>query len=160
MTTVGLNFTKINASRTGSSESIKVENNVGITNLVESGIPDQKKSLLKFQFKFMCKYEPNIGSIELEGELIEIFDKDFSTKIMEMWTKQKALHKDVTSRVLNIILGKANIEAIIISKELGLPSPIQMPKVEIKAREVKAEAASDSKEQKTAPKPENKPKKR
>jgi hypothetical protein len=133
MTTVGLNFTKITAERTSSAEhNIKVENNVGVTNVAESSIVDPKKSLVKFQFTFVCKYEPNIGTIEIVGELIEILDKEFATKVIESWTKNKSLHKDVTARVLNTILGKANIEAIVISRDLGLPSPIALPKVEIR----------------------------
>lgn len=153
MTLVGFNFTKISAERMGTSENVKVESNVAITNIVESKMSDPKKSILKFLFNFKAKYEPGIGLIELNGELIEIYDKELGTKILEGWTKNKNLHKDVAGRVLNAILTKSNIEAIIMSKELGLPSPVQMPKVEIKDR------APASTEIKTENKPE-KPKKK
>lgn len=154
MTLVGLNFTKICAERMGGSENVRVESNVAITNVIEAKMPDPKKAILKFQFLFTAKFEPNVGLIELKGELIEMYDKDLGAKILEGWAKSKSLHKDVAPRVLNAILAKSNIEAIIMSKELGLPSPVQMPKVEIKQK-----SASTKVDEKVESKPE-KPKKK
>lgn len=150
MTLVGLNFTKISAERMGSSENVRVESNVGINNIVEAKMPDPKKTILKFQFSFTSKFEPNVGLIELKGELIEMYDKDLGAKILEGWTKTKSLHKDVAPRILNAILAKSNIEAILMSKELGLPSPVQMPKVEVKPKTAvpKAEEKAESKSEK------------
>jgi hypothetical protein len=146
---VGLNFTKISAERLGASENVRVESNVAITNVIEAKMPDPKKSILKFQFLFTAKFEPNVGLIELKGELIEIFDKDLGVKIIDGWVRGKNLYKDVAPRVLNAILAKSNVEAIIMSKELGLPSPVQMPKVEIKPK-----AATPKVEEKVESKPE------
>jgi len=158
MTMVGLNFTKISGERFGSSENVRVESNVAITNIVESKMPDPKKSILKFQFLFTAKFEPNIGLTELKGELIEIFDKELGVKIMDGWTKGKNLHKDVAPRILNAILAKSNVEAILMSKELGLPSPIQMPKVEIKpkAAALKVEEKTENKAESKVEKPKKK----
>lgn len=158
MTMIGLNFTKITAERTSNAvNNIRVENNVGVTNIVESTIVDPKKSLLKFEFAFVCKFQPNVGNIEINGELLEIFDKEFATKVMDGWTKSKGLHKDITARVLNTILGKANVEAIIISRDLGLPSPIALPKVEVKDKPVAAKADTVEAPAKAEAKPEAKP---
>jgi len=132
MTTVGFSFNKILASKNNVSEAnIRVENNVGILNVNETAV-DAKKSIIKYEFNFTCKYEPGLGLVELTGELVEMYEKEFSAKVMEGWNKDKKLHPEVMQRVLNSILGRANIEAIVISRELGLPSPIQLPKVELK----------------------------
>lgn len=148
MTMVGLNFTKISAERMGGAENVRVESNVAITNVIEAKMPDPKKAILKFQFLFTAKFEPNIGLIELKGELIEMYDKDLGAKILEGWSKSKSLHKDVAPRILNAILAKSNIEAIIMSKELGLPSPVQMPKVEIKQKAAASVEKTESKPEK------------
>jgi hypothetical protein len=150
MTAVGFKFTKIVAEKKNVSENnLRIENNVGVTNVEEISVLDPKKSLLKFTFGFSCKYEPGLGTIELFGELVEMFDKDLSNRILNDWNNEKRLHQEIMARVLNNILGKANVEAIIISKELGLPSPIAMPKVEVKpkvkAEEPKAEAKKEEK---------------
>ena len=154
MTTVGFNFTKIFAERKmASDQNIKIENNVGIVSVVESDVLDPKKSLVKFDFTFTCKYEPGLGSIELYGELIEMFDKELSSKVIDAWNKDKKVHPDIMTRILNTVLMRANIEAIIMSKELALPSPVAMPKVEVK------EQKSETKFEKLEPKkPEQKKK--
>ena len=170
MTTVGFKFTKMSAEKKNVSEqNIRIENNVGITNVEESSVLDPKKSLLRFEFAFTCKYDPGLGNIELYGEIVEMFDKELSVKVLDSWKNEKKLHPDIMAKILNNVLSRANIEAIIISKELGLPSPIAMPKVEVKPKselheqgkinrnEVKTEAKEDNKAE---AKKEEKPKKK
>jgi chorismate mutase len=135
MTMVGLNFTKIVAERKVSTQpNLKVENNIGITNILEAQIPDPKKSLIKFEFSFTSKYLPDTGSIELSGELLEIYDKEFAAKVLNHWKENKKLHKDVVERIMNTILSRSHVEGIVISRELNLPTPVSMPKVEVKER--------------------------
>jgi hypothetical protein len=144
MTTVGFVFTKIAAEKkTVSDQNIRIENNVGITSVELANIIDPKRSIVKFEFAFYCKYEPSVGIIELKGELVEMFDKELATKIVDSWKKDKKLHPEIMSRVLNTIMSRSNVEAILMSKELQLPPPVQLPKVEVKPRS--AEAKSDVK---------------
>ena len=158
MTTVGFKFNKMSAEKKNVSEqNIRIENNVGIINVEESSVLDPKKSLLRFDFVFTCKYEPGLGNIELSGELVEMFEKDLSTKVLESWKNEKRLHQEIMAKILNSVLTRANIEAIIISRELGLPSPIAMPKVEIKPKEFKAQGKIGRNEVQEE-KPEEKPK--
>jgi len=159
MTTVGFRFTKMSAERKNVSEqNIRIENNVGIIKVEEADVADPKKSLIRFDFNFSCKYEPELGSIELEGELVEMYDKQLSSSITAGWQKDKKVHPEIMTRILNNILAKANIEAIILSREVGLPSPIAMPKVEVKLREngATSEAKAEIKETKAEVKTENK----
>lgn len=135
MATVGFNFTKISAEKHSIQEpNVKVDNNVGITDIIEASMPDNKKTIVKFQFQFLCKYDPGLGFIELKGELIEIYEKDIGVKIVEGWKADKRVPPEIMQVVLNTILTKANIEAIVISRELNLPSPVALPKVDVKPR--------------------------
>jgi len=58
-----------------------------------------------------------------------------------------------------MLLARSNMEAIVLSRDLGLPSPIQMPrldvtpvkkdaKVDVKTESVKTESKTDSKDEK------------
>ncbi len=135
MTLVGFNLTKINAERKPVSEhNVRIENNVGVTDVKEAKNIDAKKTLVRYSFDFTCKYEPGLGQIQIQGELLEMYDKEFGAQIIDHWNKEKKVHRDVLSNVLNHVLGRSNIQAIIISRELGLPSPVQMPKVEVKPK--------------------------
>jgi hypothetical protein len=155
MTTVGFNFTKILVEKKNVSEqNIKIENNVGITNVQEVNVFENKKSLIRFQFGFTCRYEPGLGSIELQGELIEFYDKEVAAKLVEGWKANKKITPEIMPVVLNNILNRSNIEAILLSREVGLPSPIALPKVELKMKpdakseESKTEKKEDSKKKK------------
>ena len=157
MATVGFSFTKISAEKMpATGQSVNIESNAGVTNVTELPVIDPKKVLLKFDFNFIVKYEPGAGKIELTGEIIEIYDKEFGSKVINFWNKDKKLHPEVMQELFNNLLSKSNVEAIIISKDMGLPSPIQMPRVDVKPQEKgKAEAKPESKEPKE-PKAESK----
>jgi len=151
MAMVGFSFTKISAERKNSGgKAINIESNAGVTNLVEMPVIDPKKSVLKFEFTFTVKYEPNAGNITLSGELIQLYDKEFGAKILEQWTKDKKILPEVMREVFNVILAKSNVEAVVISRDMGLPSPIQMPRVDVKPKDKSKDAAAS--ESKAAPK--------
>jgi hypothetical protein len=136
MAMVGFSFTKINAERkTPGGQSVNIESNATVTNITELPVIDPKKTVLKFDFGFTVKYEPAAGRIEIGGEIVELYDKEFGTKVLEQWNKDKKILPEVTREIFNTILSKSNVEAVIISRDLGLPSPIQLPRVNVKPKE-------------------------
>jgi len=138
MAMVGFSFTKISAERkVVNNQPINIESNAGITALIEMPVIDSKKMVLKFEFSFIVKYEPNAGNITLNGELVELYDKEFGSKVIDHWKANKKIHPEVMQDVFNTVLSKANTEAIIIGRDLGLPSPVKMPRVDVKPQEAK-----------------------
>jgi len=132
MTIMGINFTKMLVEKKkGAKGKINISNNVALTNAekinLNFGSSDQQS--LKFSFDFASKYEPEVGSIKLEGEVIYLVDKKTADKIVKEWEKNKRLEQPTMTNVLNNVLNKCNIEALILSKEMGLPAPIPLPKV-------------------------------
>jgi len=152
MAMVGFSFTKILAERkpTG-NQAINIESNAGITSITEMPVIDSKKMVLKFEFTFVVKYEPNAGNITLSGEVVELYDKEFGSKVLEHWKSDKKIHTEVMQEVFNTVLAKSNTEAIIIGRDLGLPSPVKMPRVDVKkpdSKTVKIEPKTESKSEK------------
>ena len=49
--------------------------------------------------------------------------------ILKTWEKDKKIDKDVMTEVTNIILMRAQVEAIVAAKEVNLPSPIPLPRI-------------------------------
>ena len=136
MAIVGFNFTKINAERTAIAQGkLNVSNNVALKDVEESKMPFGKAKALKLTFSFNVNYEPKIGQIVLEGEILYLVDN--ADKIIEDWKKNKKIPNDLMTEVMNHILTKANIEALLISKEMGMPPPIMLPKVQPKEADKK-----------------------
>lgn len=135
MAIVGFDFTKINVEKKSAIKgNIKINNNVSIKDIKEQelSLGTLKQKALKFEFTFNTKYEPNFANINLEGFVLYIIKPEQIKEIIENWKKNKKLPKDITMPILNTVLSKCNIQALIMSKDLNLPSPIPLPKVEEK----------------------------
>ncbi len=162
MTMVGFTFTRITAERKQVPESnISIQSNVGVIGLQEINSIDPKKSMLKFDFHYICRYDPGLGKVEMDGEVMEMYDKDFASKVLEHWKKETKVHPTVLQELFNTILARSNVEAIVISRDLGLPSPIQMPRVDVPNKDGEAKSSEKSKsddKSKTDVKPEQKKK--
>jgi hypothetical protein len=149
MAMVGFSFTKISAERKPASNSaINIESNAGVTNVIELPVIEPKKALLKFEFVFTVKYEPGIGKIEFNGEVVQLYDKEYGLKVIDHWAKNKKLPGEIMPEVFNNILARSNVEAIVLSRDMGLPSPIQMPRVDVKPKDGSKTEKSEPKEPK------------
>ena len=134
---VGFGFTKLSAERKEAAKGkIDINNNVTIKNVEEADISfgSNKQNVIKFIFEFTSKYEPNVGMILFEGELLYMEDPKKTKEILTSWKKDKKVPKELMAGLLNTILTKCNIQALILSQEINLPAPIPMPKVQIQAQ--------------------------
>ena len=133
MTIVGFDFTKIDAEKKAPVKGkISINNNVTIKNVEEHdlNLGKEKRNALKFVFEFTAKYDPGIGDIKLGGNVIYMADSKKITEILDGWKKDKKLPKDISTGVLNNVLTRCNIQALILSRDINLPPPIPLPKVQ------------------------------
>ena len=136
---VGFGFTKLNAEKNEQAKGkIDINNNVTIKDVKEDNFSlgkDKQQDVLRFIFEFTSTYEPNIGKIFFEGELLYLEDPKRVKEILGSWKKDKKLPKEIMADLLNTILAKCNIKALILSQEVNLPPPIPLPKVQMQAPE-------------------------
>jgi hypothetical protein len=134
MTIVGFNFNKINVERTASKTgNLTISNNFGITGVSESplALGGKAAKAIKFEFNFQSKYEPDVANITLVGDLLFMFPTELADKVLKDWKDSKKLNDQVAESVMNSILNRCNIEALFLSREMNLPSPIPLPKVNV-----------------------------
>ena len=135
---VGFNFTKLSAEKNEKAKGkIDISNNVSIKDIQESDISfgKDKQSVIKFIFEFTSKYGPSVGTILFEGELLYLEEPKKIKELLGNWKKDKKVPKELMAGMLNTILTKCNIQALILSQEINLPPPIPIPKVQLKAPE-------------------------
>ena len=133
MTIVGFDFTRIDAEKKGFVKGkININNNVTIKNVEEQNLNlgKEKQNALKFVFEFIAKYDPGIGSIKLEGNVIYMAEQKKVKEILDGWKKDKKLPKDISTGILNTVLTRCNIQSLILSQNINLPPPIPLPKVQ------------------------------
>lgn len=132
MTVVGFNISKILVEKKNPIKGkINISNNVKITNVEEQDLSlgKAKEKGLKFSFEFSSKYEPEIGEIRLEGDLLNIEEEKKVKEVLASWKKDKKINPDLMTDLLNVVLSKCNIKALVLSQEVNLPPPIPMPKI-------------------------------
>ena len=138
MTIVKINLHKVNAERSLDAKGgqIKINNNVSIKGVEDMPFAIEGKKGLKFTFSFNCNYEPEVGKIEVEGQVLYVDDDKKVDEVKKGWKKDKHIPMDIMEQIVNAALHKGNIQAIKISEEVSLPSPLPLPKVRAGMTEV------------------------
>jgi hypothetical protein len=135
MAIVGFNFTRMVVEKTAPAEGkIGIRNNVAIKDVTTTDLSfgENKHQALRFHFEFVSEYDPKIGSITLKGDVIYLEHAKKIKEVTEDWKKDKKVDKDLTATILNHVLAKCNVQALILSKDVNLPPPIMLPKVQPK----------------------------
>ena len=135
MGVVGIQFTKINIEKHGPVKGkVTVNNNVTLTDVVKSdlNLGAAKQIAAKFHFEFTANYEPKIANMTMNGSLTFYDKPDAIKEIVDGWKKDKIVPKPVMSSVLNTILTRCNVQAMLFAREVNLPPPIPLPKVQVK----------------------------
>ncbi len=133
MAIIGFSFTKLHAEKTApAAGKISINNNVALTGVADANLRmAETKKGLKVSFAFETRYEPKVGGILLQGEVLLLEDVKVAEAILAEWDKSKNLPKELITPVLNQILERSNIQALLLAREMGLPSPVPMPKVNV-----------------------------
>jgi hypothetical protein len=134
MAVIATNFIKVHAERKGGAKGkININNNVSIKKVdkADLSIGSAKQEALRFEFEYATKYEPKLGEIVLTGELVYLNTPEKVKEILDSWKKNKSVPKDIMPVVLNSVLAKCNIEALILSRDINLPPPVQLPRVKV-----------------------------
>ena len=128
---VKINLHKVHADRSleAKGNQVKINNNVSIKNVEEMDFAVEGKKGIKFTFAFNCRYEPELGTIEVEGQILFVDEEAKIKEALESWSKDKKVPMDVMEKIVNAALHKGNIQAIKISEDVSLPSPLPLPKV-------------------------------
>lgn len=108
---------------------IDLNNNVSLKDVQDMDFNQNGQKGLKFQFEFDCKYGPGLGTIEVKGQIFYVEEAKLIKEIKESWDKDKRVPTAVMEEVIDAALHKGNIQAVKIADEVGLPSPLPLPKV-------------------------------
>lgn len=137
MAIVGFDFRKMSAEKNDKSKGgkISINNNVTVkeVEMAEASIAGKGQKLLRYSFEFKSEYKPDLGNIKLEGEVLSLEEGKKAEELEKSWKKDKTLPPEVMQSVISTALNKCNVQALILSQQVNLPSPIPLPKVEAKA---------------------------
>jgi len=131
MTIVRTNLNKVRAERNLGSKGgqIQIKNNVSLKDVEDMDFDKDGKKGLKFSFEFDCDYQPDLGKIEVAGQVFYVEEAKLIDEIKESWDKDQRVPTAVMEEIINAALHKGNIQAIKTAEDVSLPSPLPLPKV-------------------------------
>ena len=135
MALIGFHFNKMCVEKTKpATGKISVKSNIVMTKVQEAklNMGATKQTGVEFSFEFNVEYGPDIGKINLTGAVVYMGQEDLVKKILDTWTKEKKLVKDIIEELYNYLLHKCNVQALILAKDIGLPAHIRLPRVTAK----------------------------
>lgn len=133
MPIIASNFDKFIAEKKKVLEApIKVDSGVKIIDIKkeELSVGGKSESVLKIDYDFTVKYDPKQAEIIIEGHLLYAENSKKVEEILKTWQKTKKFDPDVAQLIMNNILIKCNIKALLLSQEIGLPPHIRLPMVQ------------------------------
>jgi len=135
MNILNMSFTSIKAEKSSTPKGdINITNNVKLDSMQEAKMGlDKKNTALKIGYTYTTDYSPEFAKIEVKGELIILEEAAKASEIMKHWAKDKGkgLDPKFAAFVLTNIMKRCALEAIILAKELSLPSPIPLPTINV-----------------------------
>jgi hypothetical protein len=140
MATINYRINRIEGTRTDEdAKSVDVKSNFAILSVKKDKNPTIGE-FLDVNFKFEVGYEPNLGSMKIEGRLW-YQEKDLNKVITETKGKIK-LEPEVVKELTTSIVRESLLEIVELSKKLRLPVPIRLPQVNMKPTKLEFNKAS------------------
>jgi hypothetical protein len=132
---VGFGLNKINIERKKEGKGkLSIANNISVKEVTETkfAIGGSSQTGLKFNFIFESKYEPETAEMIIEGSLVYMTEEADAKKILATWKKDKKIEQALLEAILNFVLDKCNLEALMLARDLNLPPPFPLPKIKHK----------------------------
>lgn len=129
MPIVGYYIKSIDAKkRNPAKDRVDINTNVNIANMEKANVGiKNKEPSLDISFEFHTRYEPNVGEIRLEGNVMYVGPK--VNEAIKMWKNEKKILQDVDVEVKNFLLRKCMTIEINLAENMGLPPPLMFPTV-------------------------------
>ncbi|MCS7135012.1 MAG: hypothetical protein N3E38_00805 [Candidatus Aenigmarchaeota archaeon] len=127
MPVIGFYLRGITANRRQTlREKIDINTTVSLTQIEKTTIGVKKKEdALNISFEFLTKYEPDIGEMKLEGNVLYI--GIHVKEALNLWKKEKKILPEVDVEVKNFLFRKCMTIEINLAEDMSLPPPIMFP---------------------------------
>ncbi len=135
MPVLSIEFNKILVERYKQLEPpIKIESNLKITDIKKDSftLAQKKEPVLLLNFEFSLDYAVKQALLLITGIIVYHSSPKEIEKLFNEWQKNKKFDPDIMQEILNTILIRCNIKALLLSQELGLPPHIHLPLIQKK----------------------------
>ena len=137
MRLAGFTFKKISIEKLSDTfKGVKINSKINISNIevLKTEAIQEKEGVIEINFTYHVDYNPDIAKIEIGGRVLLVAEQEKIKEIEESW-KNKKMSEEFRIALFNIILRKANIKALELEEEIGLPLHIPLPTLKRQKKE-------------------------
>ncbi len=132
---IGMNINKISAEKKENAMKggLEIKTQPQIIDVKETklqGLANEDIHILLVEFAMVSTFNPDAGSIQINGTIL--YKSDKMSAILKEWKKTKSLPSEDSVIILNHIFNKVSIIGLYLADLLALPPIIALPKVEPK----------------------------
>lgn len=131
MKLLGFSLNKISAEKIGEKgEEVKVNTAIKVQKIVRvTSTPLKTRDVvLGVHFEYSINYTPSYAKIDFAGSIVLAVEPKIAKDIEKKW-EEKKMPEDFRIALFNIIFRKANIRALQLEDELGLPLHLPFPTI-------------------------------
>lgn len=103
-------------------KNLRVDHNSSVTRIKKI-----KNDLNELNFRFNINYS-NMGKIKIEGKIL--FQGDYPD-LAKKWKENNQMPQEVAQQIHSTIISNCVPQAVVLAKDLQLPPPIPLPKVNL-----------------------------
>lgn len=107
------------------TQNVRVDQNSSVTEIVK--VAEDSASI---GFRFMINYA-NLGYIKIEGKVVASGEVDF---LISEWSAKSSMPVEQANVVHNVIVSNCLPTALLISRDVKLPPPFPLPRVNIQKK--------------------------
>ncbi|MFH1637713.1 MAG: hypothetical protein ABIB71_04795 [Candidatus Woesearchaeota archaeon] len=130
MPIIGINFDKLYVEKKGEIKPpLSINTNVNVTEMKKEDLSFSSKDsqVLRLDFEFKLEYKPDVAAMSIGGHIHFLENNKDIDSMLKEWKKEKKLKKEFAREILNSVLIKSNIKALLLSQEVNLPPHIRLP---------------------------------
>ena len=126
MNIFNIDFTTVHAEQQNVPQGdINVNNGINLKAVEKTNMGvAEGKTALKLTFSFKALFQPDIGKVELDGNATILADDDEAQSILDHWEENEAVPQQHSDQIINALMKKSSVQSILLSREVGLPSPL------------------------------------
>jgi hypothetical protein len=147
MPVISFHFEKFQAEKKKDLEApMKIDVGTKITEVKEEDVNlngGNVQKVLRFFYEHNIDYNPDQASISISGNLVYYAPLAEVDEVLKEWKKSKKMSAEVTRVVLNTVLLRCQIKALMISQDLGLPPHIRLPLINTKSEAMKKRTVAE-----------------
>lgn len=129
MRIIGFNFDKISVERFKErTAELKIDTNIDVSEIepIKSDLLKTKEDILRANFSYTVKYEPDFAEVSLKGTALLALDAKEAKEVLKEWKKKKMPERFRTV-LFNIILRKSALKSLHLEDEMNLPLHLPLP---------------------------------